>query len=82
MSEIYGDFVNHINIYLRSENLKNISYEEEEFFVELSRYLNCDCFISDNSLNSYSMILIKNGICQNVNLVPEDYENELYMIKY
>ena len=75
-----GNFGKMITLYLRSENLKKADYLEQNIFIQLCNLLDCECLISDDSYNPYTMILIKNNCLKNVYFVPEDLDNEIYNI--
>ena len=75
-----GNFRHTITLYLRSNNLRQVGYREQNIFSQLCNWFNCGCLISDNSPNPDTMILIKNNAIKNVSLIPEDSDNEIYNI--
>ena len=75
-----GNFLNILTLYLRSENLQQARYLEQNIFIQFGKLFDCECLISDNSPNPYTMILINSNGVKNVSLVPEDLDNEIYNI--
>lgn len=79
-TSIEGSFQNMLTLYLRSENLRKAGYVEQNIFIQLCNLLDCECLISDDSYNPFTMILIKSNAMKNVYFVPEYLDNEIYNI--
>ena len=65
---------------MRSDNLKQTGYLEQDVFIQLCNLLNCECLISDNSPNPYTRILVKSNDIKHISFVPKDLDNEIYNI--
>ena len=79
-TSIKGSFQNMLTLYLRSQNLRKAGYVEQNIFIQLCKLLNCECLISDDSYNPFTMILIKSNGIKSVSFIPEDMDNEIYNI--
>ena len=80
-TNIKGDFICKITIYLRSQHLKEKQLIEENVFFEFCNLIDCRCLISDDSHNPYTMILLPPNDKKNVVLNPDDLDNDIYTIQ-
>jgi len=73
--QIKGEFIEKLSLYLLKANLAdNIDLQDLE---KLCQLLHCNCLISDNSLNPFSMILVEaSGKNQIIFLDIERLEND------
>jgi len=77
--DVYGDFQQLISVYVKDSSLSALlNTEALGRFCEASK---CICLISDDSVNPYSMTLIKGiGDYQTAYLSPEFLEEEKYVL--
>jgi hypothetical protein len=77
--EISGDFKQLVTIYLRDDSLNSLLTSDT--ISKLCQRLKCECLISDDSDNPYSMILIRGeNDYQTAYLLPEYLEQEQYVL--
>ena len=76
-----GEFLSKISIYLRSQNLKQKNLAEEKVFKDICNFIGCKCLISDDSHNPFTMILLDSSNKENISLIPEDLDNNIYTIQ-
>lgn len=75
------EFLSKISIYLRSQNLKQKNLAEEKVFKDICNFISCKCLISDDSHNPFTMILLDSSNKENISLIPEDLDNNIYTIQ-
>ena len=75
------EFLSKISIYLRSQNLKQKNLAEEKVIKDICNFISCKCLISDDSHNPFTMILLDSSNKENISLIPEDLDNNIYTIQ-
>ena len=80
-TNVKGDFICKITIYLRSKELKEKQLIEEDVFFSFCSLIDCRCLISDESHNPYTMILLSPNNKENVVLNPNDLDDDIYTIQ-
>lgn len=80
-SKVEGDFFTKLSIYFRSPEFNNLDFNEQQFFGRFCHILQCQCLISDNSFNPYSMVLVEDIDQYRTIYLNEEYlDREKYII--
>ena len=79
--KLKGDFFWKLSLYLRCLELDRYPLQERNVFEKFCDLWKCQCLITDDSYNPYSMLLIKgSNQYHTVSMSPDNLDQDIYII--